>query len=93
MKRWTRPSQSPLRLGPDHELIMALIVQQYTQGTCGIGSGPFGALGFAEVRKGSDLVELKCLHQITSTLTLFCHPIPHNPPPLLSPSPPTITMS
>ena len=35
-------------------------------------------------------MELKCLHQITSTSTLFCHPIPHNRPPLLalSSSPP-----
>jgi len=32
-------------------------------------------------------VEIKCLHQITSTSTLFCHPIPHNCPPLLSPPP------
>ena len=44
------PSQSPLQLGPDHELIMELTVQQYTQDACGIGSGPFAALGFAEVR-------------------------------------------
>ncbi len=35
-------------------------------------------------------MELKCLHQITSTSTLFCHPIPHphNRPPLLAPPPP-----
>ncbi len=34
-------------------------------------------------------MELKCLHQITSTSTLFCHPIHHNRPPLfLVSSPP-----
>jgi len=44
------PSQSPLRFGPEHELIMALTAQPDTQDTCGIGSGPFAASGCAEVR-------------------------------------------
>ncbi len=40
---------SGLQLGPEHELIMALIAQPDTQDACGIGSGPFAALGCAEV--------------------------------------------
>ena len=44
------PCQLPLRLGPEHELIMALTVQPDTQDACGMGSGPFAALGCTEVR-------------------------------------------
>jgi hypothetical protein len=36
---------SGLRLGPEHMLNMAWIVQPYSQDACGIGSGPFAALG------------------------------------------------
>ena len=95
MKRLARPQSitPPIGLGPKHELTMALTAQPDTQDACGIGSSSFAPSGCTEVRQGSDFMELKCLHQITSTLTLFCHPIPHNGPPLLAPPPPTISMS
>jgi hypothetical protein len=36
----TPSSQSPLRLGPENEQIMALTSLPYTQDACGIGSAP-----------------------------------------------------
>ncbi len=80
-------------MGPEHMLIMAWIAQPYSQDACRIGSGPFNALGRAEDRFGGDFVKLQFLHQITSTSTLICHPIPPNRPPLSSPPPQTVTIN
>jgi hypothetical protein len=87
MIRLTIPQSIAPPIGTGTWLTMALTAQPDSQDTCGIGSGPFAAHGFAEVRQGSDFMEIKCLRQITSTLTLFCHPIPHNRSSLLSPPP------
>jgi len=44
------PGLSPLCLGPEHGLIMALIVQPDTKDASQIGFGPFAALGCMEGR-------------------------------------------
>ncbi len=45
MKNWLADTQSVIRSGPHHELIMALIAQAYAQDACGISSDPSFALG------------------------------------------------
>jgi hypothetical protein len=72
---------------------MAWIVQPYSQDACRIGSGPVAALGSVEDRFGGNFVKLQCLHQIASTSTLTCRPIPQNCPPLSSPPPQTVTIN
>ncbi len=73
--------------------IMAWIAQPYSQDACRTGSGSFAALGWAEDRFGGNCVKLQCLHQIASTSTLICCPIPPNWPPLFSPPPHTVTIN
>ena len=80
---WLPTTKLVLWSGPKHEPIMALITQPYPQDACGIGSAPISALGWAEDRFGGNFVELKCLHQIASTSTSLCHPIPQKSPPSL----------
>jgi hypothetical protein len=63
MKRLTRPLSITPPIGPQHELIMALTAQQYTQDACGIGSGPFAALGFAEVTRDLHGLEFRSSYQ------------------------------
>ena len=66
MKRLTRPLSITPPIGPQHELIMAMTAQQYTQDACGTGSGPFAALGFAEVTRDLHGLEFR------PPIALFC---------------------
>ena len=58
LKDWLVDTQSVIRLGPHHELIMASIAQAYVQNACRISSDPSFALWGEEHMLGIDFVEL-----------------------------------
>ena len=92
---WTTDTSKklPLFIINKHAFYVVPIAQPHSQDTCGIGSGPFSALGWPEGWFGIDWVEMKWSPPHRLHLDIFCHSFPQNLPSLPSSSPQTAHIS